>query len=76
MRMSKLVGRTIKETPRDSELPSHKFMLRGGFMRQYSAGIYGILPIGMRCISKIEKVNPAIFYKKNDKKDNLKKDKI
>lgn len=56
MRMSKLVGRTIKETPRDSELPSHKFMLRGGFMRQYSAGIYGILPIGMRCISKIEKI--------------------
>lgn len=56
MRMSKLVGRTIKETPRDSELPSHKFMLRGGFMRQYSAGIYGILPIGMRCIAKIEKI--------------------
>jgi prolyl-tRNA synthetase len=56
MRMSKLVGRTIKETPRDSELPSHKFMLRGGFMRQYSAGIYGILPLGMRCISKIEKI--------------------
>lgn len=56
MRMSKLVGRTIKETPRDIELPSHKYMLRGGFMRQYSTGIYGILPIGMRCISKIEKI--------------------
>ncbi|APJ04760.1 proline--tRNA ligase [Silvanigrella aquatica] len=56
MRMSKLVGRTIKETPRDSELPSHKFMLRGGFMRQYSAGIYGLLPLGMRCVSKIEKI--------------------
>nr|BFD30920.1 proline--tRNA ligase [Pigmentibacter ruber] len=56
MRMSKLVGRTIKETPRDSELPSHKFMLRGGFMRQYSAGVYGILPLGMRSIAKIEKI--------------------
>ncbi|WP_338635973.1 proline--tRNA ligase [Spirobacillus cienkowskii] len=56
MRMSKLVAKTIKETPRDSELPSHKFMLRGGFMRQFAAGIYGILPLGMRCISKIEKI--------------------
>jgi prolyl-tRNA synthetase len=54
--MSKLVAKTIKETPRDSELPSHKFMLRGGFMRQFAAGIYGILPLGMRCISKIEKI--------------------
>lgn len=56
MRMSKLVGKTIKETPRDSELPSHKFMLRGGYMRQYSAGVYGLLPLGMRSVSKIEKI--------------------
>jgi prolyl-tRNA synthetase len=55
MRMSKLVGKTVKETPRDAEIPSHKFMLRGGFIRQYSAGIYGLLPLGMRCLLKIEK---------------------
>lgn len=56
MRMSKLVGRTIKETPRDAELPSHKFLLRAGYMRQYSAGIYGLLPLGQRSVLKIEKI--------------------
>lgn len=56
MRMSKLVGKTTKETPRDAEIPSHKFMLRAGFMRQYCAGIYGLLPLGFRSIAKIERI--------------------
>lgn len=56
MHLSKLVGRTIKETPRDAEMPSHKFMLRGGFMRQYAAGIYGLLPLGLRSVAKIEAI--------------------
>ena len=54
--MSKLVAKTLRETPRDAEIPSHKYMLRAGFMRQYSAGIYGLLPLAMRCIAKIEKI--------------------
>ncbi len=56
MRMSKLVAKTVKETPRDAEIPSHKYMLRAGFIRQYSAGIYGLLPLAMRSIAKIEKI--------------------
>ena len=56
MRMSKFVAKTTKESPRDAEIPSHKFMLRAGFMRQYSAGIYGLLPLAFRSISKIEKI--------------------
>lgn len=56
MRMTKLVGRIIKETPRDAELPSHKFLLRAGYVRQYSAGIYGLLPLAHRSILKIEKI--------------------
>ncbi|KAB8028614.1 proline--tRNA ligase [Fluviispira multicolorata] len=56
MRMSRLVGKTVKESPRDAEIPSHKLMLRAGYMRQYSAGIYGLLPLAMRSISKIEKI--------------------
>lgn len=56
MRMSKFVAKTTKDSPRDAEIPSHKFMLRGGFMRQYSAGIYGLLPLAMRSILKIEKI--------------------
>ena len=56
MLLSKFVAKTTKETPRDAEIPSHKFMLRAGFIRQYSAGIYALLPLAMRCISKIEKI--------------------
>lgn len=56
MLSSKLVGRTVKETPRDAELISHKFLLRGGFVRQYAAGIYGLLPLAQRSIAKIEKI--------------------
>ncbi|NBW83625.1 proline--tRNA ligase, partial [bacterium] len=56
MLLSKLVGRTVKETPRDAELVSHKFLLRGGFVRQYAAGIYGLLPLAQRSIAKIEKI--------------------
>ncbi|MEY4066109.1 MAG: hypothetical protein RIR26_2317 [Pseudomonadota bacterium] len=56
MFLSKLVGRTVKETPRDAELVSHRFLLRGGFVRQYAAGIYGLLPLGQRSIAKIEAI--------------------
>jgi len=56
MFLSKLVGRTVKETPRDAELISHKYLLRGGFVRQYAAGIYGLLPLAQRSIAKIEKI--------------------
>jgi prolyl-tRNA synthetase len=56
MFLSKLVGRTVKETPRDAELISHKYLLRGGFVRQYAAGIYGLLPLAQRSVSKIEKI--------------------
>ena len=56
MRMSKLVAKTLRESPRDAEIPSHKYLLRAGFMRQYASGIYGLLPLAMRCIAKIEKI--------------------
>jgi len=56
MRMSKLVGRRIKEEPRDAQIVSHKFILRGGYARMVSAGIYSILPLGRRITKKIEKI--------------------
>jgi prolyl-tRNA synthetase len=52
--MSVLLGKTVKETPKDAELPSHKFLLRGGFVRQYTAGVYGLLPLARKVIAKIE----------------------
>ena len=56
MRLTQLIGRTIKETPRDAELPSHRYLLRAGYTRQYSAGIYGLLPLAQRSMAKIEAI--------------------
>ncbi|QSH40507.1 proline--tRNA ligase [Lentisphaerota bacterium ZTH] len=56
MRMSKLVGRRIKEDPKDAKTPSHKFLIRGGYARMVSAGIYSLLPVGKRITDKIETI--------------------
>ena len=56
MRMSKLVGRRIKEDPKDAKTVSHKFLVRGGYVRNVSAGIYSLLPVGKRIIDKIEAI--------------------
>ena len=56
MRLSKLIGQRIKETPKDAQSPSHIFLVRGGYVRSVSSGIYTILPIGKRIINKIEKI--------------------
>lgn len=56
MLMSKLVGRTLRDVPKDAELPSHRLLLRSGMIRQYTAGLYGLLPLAQRCIAKIERI--------------------
>ena len=54
--MSKLVGRRIKEDPKDAKTVSHKFLVRGGYVRPVSAGIYSLLPLGKRIVEKIEAI--------------------
>lgn len=56
MRMSNLMGKTTKDTPRDAQLASHIFMMRAGYMRQYASGIYALLPLAVRSIQKIERI--------------------
>ncbi len=56
MRMSKMVGRRIRENPRDALTVSHKLLIRGGYIRPVSAGIYSLLPIGKRIVDKIEAI--------------------
>ncbi|MGE4565577.1 MAG: proline--tRNA ligase, partial [Victivallaceae bacterium] len=56
MRMSKLVGRRIKEDPKDAKTVSHKFLIRGGYVRPVSAGIYSLLPVGKKIVDKIERI--------------------
>ncbi len=56
MRMSQMVGRRIKEDPKDAKTISHKFLIRGGYVRPVSAGIYSLLPLGKRIVDKIENI--------------------
>ena len=56
MRMSRLVGRKLKEDPKDATTVSHKFLIRGGYVRSVSAGIYSLLPLGKRIVDKIERI--------------------
>jgi len=56
MRMSTLFSQTLREAPADAEMPSHKLLVRAGFIRQLAAGIYTIMPLGKRSITKIENI--------------------
>ena len=56
MKISKLVGRRIKDAPKDAKTVSHKFLIRGGYVRPVSSGIYSVLPAGFRITQKIEKI--------------------
>ncbi len=56
MRMSRLLGRQVKEVPKEAQTPSHVFLLRGGYVRPVSTGIYSLLPLGRRVTAKIEAI--------------------
>jgi prolyl-tRNA synthetase len=56
MKMSLMIGRQVKEVPRDAQTVSHQFLLRGGYIRPVSMGIYSLLPLGKRIASKIEAI--------------------
>jgi prolyl-tRNA synthetase len=53
MRLSRYFLPTLKETPREAEIVSHRLMLRAGMIRQEAAGIYSWLPLGKRVLDKI-----------------------
>jgi prolyl-tRNA synthetase len=54
MRLSRFFLPTLKETPAEAQIASHRLMLRAGMIRQSSAGIYSWLPLGLRVLRKIE----------------------
>ena len=56
MRRSKLFGKTIRETPSDAELISHKLMIRSGMIHQVASGIYTYMPLAWKSIKKIEAI--------------------
>jgi prolyl-tRNA synthetase len=56
MRASQLLIATVKETPADAEVISHKLMLRAGMIRKLAAGLYTWLPVGLRVLHKVERI--------------------
>jgi len=56
MRYSELLLPTLKETPTEAEVVSHRLLLRAGFIRKLSSGIYTYLPLGLASIRKVEQI--------------------
>ncbi|MBV5278983.1 MAG: proline--tRNA ligase [Campylobacteraceae bacterium] len=56
MRFSKLYAPTTKEAPKDATLPSHQFLVRGGFISQVGSGLYNFLPMGKIVFDKIKNI--------------------
>lgn len=56
MRSSQYLLSTIKETPADAEVISHKLMLRAGMIRRVASGMYTYLPTGVRVLRKVEQI--------------------
>jgi prolyl-tRNA synthetase len=56
LRLSRAFLPTLKETPADAQIASHRLMLRAGMVRQTSAGIYAWLPLGWRVLQKVEQI--------------------
>jgi prolyl-tRNA synthetase len=54
--MSELFLRTLREDPADAEVPSHKLLIRAGYVRPIGPGLYSWLPLGLKVLAKIEKV--------------------
>jgi prolyl-tRNA synthetase len=56
MRMSTLFLRTLREDPVDAEVPSHRLLVRAGYIRRAAPGIYSWLPLGVRVLRNVERV--------------------
>jgi prolyl-tRNA synthetase len=56
LRMSTLFVRTLREDPADAEVPSHRLLVRAGYIRRAAPGIYTWLPLGLRVLAKVEAV--------------------
>ncbi|HET6732409.1 proline--tRNA ligase [Mycobacterium sp.] len=55
-RMSELFLRTLRDDPADAEVPSHKLLIRAGYVRPVGPGLYSWLPLGLRVLRKVENI--------------------
>jgi len=54
--MSELFVRTLREDPADAEVPSHRWLIRAGYIRRVAPGLYSWLPLGYRVLRKVEQI--------------------
>ncbi|MCR4512340.1 proline--tRNA ligase [Aeromicrobium sp. 50.2.37] len=54
--MSQLFLRTLRDDPADAEVPSHKLLVRAGYVRRVAPGIYSWLPLGLKVLAKVEQI--------------------
>ena len=55
-RMSELFVRTLREDPADAEVPSHRWLVRAGYIRRVAPGIYSWLPLGLTVLQRVEEI--------------------
>jgi prolyl-tRNA synthetase len=56
MRLSELFFTSLRDDPGEAEMPSHRLLLRAGYLRQLGAGIYSLLPLGKKDSDRVEQV--------------------
>src|SRR5579864_1855368 len=56
MRVSALLTRTLREAPHNSDSSSQELLVRGGYIRQLTSGVYSFLPLGQRVMHKIARI--------------------
>ncbi len=56
LRMSQLFVRTLRDDPADAEVPSHRLLVRAGYVRRAAPGIYTWLPLGLRVLRNVERI--------------------
>jgi prolyl-tRNA synthetase len=56
MRLSHLFFATLRDDPAEAEMPSHRLLVRAGYVRQLGSGIYSLLPLGFRVSQRVEQV--------------------
>lgn len=56
MRIGQMFYQTLKEVPKEAQIPSHQLMFRTGMIQQVSSGVYNYLPLALKSIRKIESI--------------------
>jgi len=55
LKLSQFFIPTLKEVPREAEIPSHSLALRAGLIRKVASGIYSFLPLGLKVLKKLKR---------------------